>query len=332
MASFTITWDSSYEADPSDTDIANLLGDDVRDVKRDVRERLEIDHSWAGDGDDGTHKKATLLPQGSDPTPTSSAGFVYGKDVGGVTELFYMDSNSPANVIQLTEGGVLKDVVNTASGVISVAAILANNTYLLGKETGGTQRNLIALNSSDQVEVGDDDNPLRMFSSDNPTIDAAGDVLTPHAHAARHLAGGGDAIARLIQGLTYSHVGAAAGSNGTILTAPALDLSSRSGVSRVLLLAFVRLQFLSGGGGYPLAACTIRLQDNSVDISDTVQGVSGIRPNNVQTAQGIFLATFLDESVSAASHTYTVEVTSYSQVGTWEFQDIQLLVVDLGLV
>lgn len=49
MADHTVTWDSTYEDDPSDLLQANVLGDRIRDTRRDVRERAEQEHYWEED-------------------------------------------------------------------------------------------------------------------------------------------------------------------------------------------------------------------------------------------------------------------------------------------
>ena len=51
----------------------------------------------------GQHRQVTLAPLGADPLLSGAAGFVYAKDVGGITELFYQDEG--AQVIQLTSDG-----------------------------------------------------------------------------------------------------------------------------------------------------------------------------------------------------------------------------------
>jgi|GEM_PF-7100003 len=49
-----------------------------------------------------------LNEQASDPTPVANKGFIYPKDVAGVTEIFYMDSAGA--VSQLTSGGAINAV------------------------------------------------------------------------------------------------------------------------------------------------------------------------------------------------------------------------------
>ncbi len=136
MTTFTRTWDASYEASPPDSQAASQGATRIREVKQDIRERLAVDHSMAGDANDGAHNKATLLEQSADPTAAANTGFVYAKDVGGITELFYEDSSG--NVIQVTNNGsidagtldgidstgFLQDVANSVSASnISAGAI-----------------------------------------------------------------------------------------------------------------------------------------------------------------------------------------------------------------
>lgn len=67
-------------------------------------------------------KHIELIERTGDPTNAANKGFVYTKDVGGVTELFYMDESG--NVIQITAGGLLNESTSiwARDGVL-----LANN-------------------------------------------------------------------------------------------------------------------------------------------------------------------------------------------------------------
>ena len=106
MATFTTTWNAAFEALPPDTgENASLGASRIRDHKKSVRERLEIDHYLAGDAHDGKHKKITVKVQGSDPTLDTGDGALYSKTVSSTTELFYKDNN--ATVLQMTSGGEL---------------------------------------------------------------------------------------------------------------------------------------------------------------------------------------------------------------------------------
>lgn len=140
----TILWDAAYEAVPADTDLANTLGDVVRDLKRDIRERAEIDHDWDDTTNAGKHNKVTLQEQGADPGTVANEGFVYTKDVGGVTELFYKDS--AGTVKQLTTAGFLNFTAQDLT--------LDNDKALRGKEVGGTVRDLAKVDASDRAIIG----------------------------------------------------------------------------------------------------------------------------------------------------------------------------------
>ena len=105
MTTFTTTWNPTFEAQPSDSENVSLGAGRIRTLKESISERMEVDHSFAGDADDGAHKKVTLLEQGSDPSNAANTGFVYSKDVSGITELFYEDS--AGTVTQLTQNGGL---------------------------------------------------------------------------------------------------------------------------------------------------------------------------------------------------------------------------------
>lgn len=125
MTTFSRTWNAGYEANPADIQDALYGATRVRELKADVRERLEVDHSMVGDAADGAHKKVTLLKQASDPADAADTGFLYTKDVSGVTELFYKDSDGA--VIQVSSGGVvtaglLGGLAVTALGRLAVAA------------------------------------------------------------------------------------------------------------------------------------------------------------------------------------------------------------------
>lgn len=103
---FRTTWNTSYEATPPDSQAKSQGAQRIRELKQDVRERLEIDHVYGGasDSDSGKHKKITLVEQGSDPTTAANEAAIYAKDVSGVTELFW---RAPSNgtVTQMTVNG-----------------------------------------------------------------------------------------------------------------------------------------------------------------------------------------------------------------------------------
>lgn len=112
MTVFADTWDSAFETVPADTDLKSQGAGKIRGHKVGVRERLEVDHSWAGDADDGAHKQVTFVnPLGADPSTVADQGYMYTKNVGGVVELFWKDESG--NVLQLTTVGALNGAAIT---------------------------------------------------------------------------------------------------------------------------------------------------------------------------------------------------------------------------
>jgi hypothetical protein len=102
---FTRTWNASYEATPDDDDDADEGAARIRDLKEDIRERLDVDHSIAGDSNDGLHKHVTLIPQSSKPVLPATMGGLYVRTIAGNTVLCYEDAAGAE--IQLTNIGLL---------------------------------------------------------------------------------------------------------------------------------------------------------------------------------------------------------------------------------
>jgi hypothetical protein len=102
-------WD---ETKPDDNGLAGDGDDEIKGLKARVKERMELDHHFAGELDplegdcDGYHKKVTLQKLAEDPTPLTGTGVIYTKEVDGIIELFFVDEVSGV-VNQLTEQGVL---------------------------------------------------------------------------------------------------------------------------------------------------------------------------------------------------------------------------------
>lgn len=152
----TVTWNTAYEAIPADIDQANTLGDVIRDLKRDIRERGEIDHDWDDTTNSGKHNKVTLQQLGAAPTNISNEGYVYQKNVGSNGELFYEDE--AGNEVQITAVGEInaaviaeyaKDLVVTGSDII-----IDNTQGFQAKDVGGTPRDLALITGLDVVNLG----------------------------------------------------------------------------------------------------------------------------------------------------------------------------------
>jgi hypothetical protein len=115
MTTFTRTWNASYEATPDNADSALEGAQRIRDLKIDIKERGQVDHYWAGDGDDGKHKKITFQsPLGAKPTLEADEAALYTKTVSAKSELFYEDEDG--NEVQLTSGGALKESAAEIAG------------------------------------------------------------------------------------------------------------------------------------------------------------------------------------------------------------------------
>lgn len=125
MTAFTYTWNATFLAQPADTDDEAQGAQRIRDTKAAVGERLAVDHSLAGDANDGKHDWATLRNAGQTTPFTLDAtdGRVFAAAAGGNTELFYQDSSG--NVIQITKTGI-----PVSSQFTSGTALLFANTVV----------------------------------------------------------------------------------------------------------------------------------------------------------------------------------------------------------
>ena len=86
-----------------------------------VEDYLNTEHDF----NTGRHKFAGLNEQSVDPSTVANVGYVYSKDVSGVTELFYRDS--AGNVQQITSGGnLLVNSADIASNAVTTAKINAS--------------------------------------------------------------------------------------------------------------------------------------------------------------------------------------------------------------
>lgn len=128
---FTDTWDAAFEAAPADSEDINLGANRIRHLKVAVRERMEVDHVWEDDQEDGKHNKLTLVPQSGAPTVVDPNGYLYSQIIGDRTELFYEDNFG--NISQITQGGKLYPF---AIGDFSVGEDLAvANNCVIGETT-----------------------------------------------------------------------------------------------------------------------------------------------------------------------------------------------------
>lgn len=117
MTTFSENWNAAYEALPADSEDLGDGADRIRDFKKAFRERLNVDHYLDPAGtlaDHGEHRQCTLRELAADPTAVANKGFIYTKDDGGDTELYYEDDSG--NVVKLTADGALATTSAFAAG------------------------------------------------------------------------------------------------------------------------------------------------------------------------------------------------------------------------
>ena len=134
----TRTWDSAYEATPPNTQNVSQGAQRIRELKVDIRERLDLDHIMDDDDtNDGRHRVVTLIEQASDIGNLANTHLIYSKDVGGVTEIFFRDDSG--DIQQVTNNGKLEllDTNNawtkgqaTTTSTITFAATIAPDVSL----------------------------------------------------------------------------------------------------------------------------------------------------------------------------------------------------------
>ena len=127
MTAFTETWDASFEALPPNNESAKIGAQRIRDFKRDVRERIAVDHSIAGDANDGKHTQVTLRVASGDPTLDTGDGCLYTKTSGTDNELFFKDSSG--NIQRITGLGTLN--APPSGSVLAFAGAAAPGGWLL---------------------------------------------------------------------------------------------------------------------------------------------------------------------------------------------------------
>ncbi len=161
----TQTWNASFDAIPANGDDASEGALRIRNLKRDIRERLETDHIMDETNADGRHAQITFDAPRSSPTNEVNVGFLYTKDVSAKAELHWMDE--AGNELQLTSGGSLKAanffpfasndsflarVASVPSGWATVAvsnkAVRINSGATTSTGDGGSNAFTTALNSN----------------------------------------------------------------------------------------------------------------------------------------------------------------------------------------
>ncbi len=88
------------EISPANSDNINQGAQQIRNLRRDVRERLEIDHVWnVSTSTDGQHKKLTMPSQSSRPSTTSGFSEIWAEGSAAASQPYMKDG--AGNVRQL---------------------------------------------------------------------------------------------------------------------------------------------------------------------------------------------------------------------------------------
>jgi len=150
---FTDTWDANFKDDPANSENRSLGAQRIRETRRAVEERLLIDHSLAGDADDGKHTVVTLIQQGADPVPAGTNSSIFAKDSGSGEEDLYF-KNDGGELTQITDAGALFDTPTLSAGGSFAGNLILENLIELRGEDGGAVERTIA-KYTDKVVLGD---------------------------------------------------------------------------------------------------------------------------------------------------------------------------------
>jgi hypothetical protein len=164
---FLFTWNATFEGQPADTENASLGAGRIRDLKSAISERMEIDHSWAGDASDGLHLQATMPQHSSSPTVGADQGAFYVKDSGGTTVPYFKDDAGTTRRLAYIEsvypiGSIYLSVVSTNPGTL-----FGIGTWV----AFGTGRALVGINAA---------NPL--MDTVEETFGSADAINVSHTH------------------------------------------------------------------------------------------------------------------------------------------------------
>lgn len=148
---FLFTWNTTFEGQPDDTEDASLGAGRIRDLKTAISERLEIDHSWAGNDSDGLHLQVTMPQLATKPTVAANQGAFYCKDASGNTAPYFEDDAGTEFLLATVPS--LQALYPVGSVYIN-AAVSTNPATLFGFgtwEAFGTGRTIVALDSGNTL-------------------------------------------------------------------------------------------------------------------------------------------------------------------------------------
>lgn len=135
MTVFSYTWDATFLSQPSDGEDINLGANRIRLFKAGLTERLVVDHSWAGDANDGKHNAVTLKAAPGIRPVENDDGYLTNIVIGGISELHWV--NDVGQVVRITNQGSVNPTFpgdGTFSGTLTVTDLTATSQVFFGND------------------------------------------------------------------------------------------------------------------------------------------------------------------------------------------------------
>lgn len=156
---------------PQDTALISTYPTNERAERQSTKSIVTANHEEAT----GNHEVVELIVQVGDPGAAGNRGQFYTKVESAITELFYRDDTGA--IIQITGAGAIAPLAvlkagDTMTGNLVFAStgdiVMGNNLNRITAETsgGGVFRFLAFLNATDQVVIGDQNEPLWLQADD----------------------------------------------------------------------------------------------------------------------------------------------------------------------
>lgn len=125
---------------------------------------VNVNHEDFGDPNEGKHKFVQMPEQGAGPGTGANIGAIYTKDVAGVTQLFYQDSNAKES--QLTD-----NASETTSGYIYLTKTLLMQWDAAPKNNGDTFTYPLAFTTLYSVQLTVYNNQANVYvEANNPGL------------------------------------------------------------------------------------------------------------------------------------------------------------------
>ena len=178
---FTVAWNTSFQETPANSAAISQGPDRITELKKAIRERMEIDHFFDDDSEfQGQHQKITFFePETSYPAYVANKGQLYTKVVSDKVELHWTDEDG--NYLQITSGGEILGIVPTGGIIMWSGAVDEIPTgYLLCDGTNGTP------DLRDRFVVGAGSTYAVDGTGGEATHALIADEIPPHLHGFTH--------------------------------------------------------------------------------------------------------------------------------------------------